>query len=109
VELVYRLNLSDDDNENNNSTQIKLRLPSNMQDMTNLVVLHFNEEGDYELIGAYREGEYIVFDANGMGDFVIMNPKDGISRTLTLVLFIAPVALFGLFVLFYMLFRRKYD
>lgn len=107
AELAYRLQLGGE--EPIGSTQIKLRLPANMQSKKNLVVVHFGEGGSYELLPAYREGEFLVLNADGLGDLVIMASKPGLNRTTTILLFIAPVALFGLVLLFYMLFRRKYD
>lgn len=106
--MVYRLRLEHSDNEVDSAT-IRFKLPQNLLKEDTFMVLHLAENGEYKMLGAYKEGEYLVLNADDMGDFVILTPRKGLSPTFTLLLFLAPIALFMIVILFYFMFRRKYD
>ncbi len=109
VRAAYRLTLNADNNETQDISTIKLKLSEDMKKFDTFVVLHFDENGNYEMVGAYKEGDYIVFSADSVGDFVVMTPRSGLSPNLTILLFLAPIALFVIIILFYIMFRHKYD
>ncbi|MDD4316711.1 MAG: hypothetical protein PHC84_06095, partial [Clostridia bacterium] len=109
VRMAYRLSLTSESNESQEITTIKLKLSDDLKNFDTFVVLHFDGNGNYEMVGAYKEGDYIILSANSVGDFVVMTPRTGLSPNMTILLFIAPIALFVLIILFYVLFRRKYD
>ncbi len=109
VHMAYRLSLAAESDEAQEISTIKLKLSDDLKRYESFVVLHFDEKGIYEMVGAFREGDYIVLSADSVGDFVIMTPRTGLSPNLIILLFLAPIALFVIIIMFYIIFRRKYD
>lgn len=109
IQTAYRLSMSTDEDISLEATTIKLKLSTALKGMNSFVILHFNSQGEYEIIGGYKDGDYVVFTAEPTGEFIIMTPKTGLSSNLVLLLFIAPIALFVIFILLFIMFRRKYD
>lgn len=107
--MAYNLAIIDDEDTSKKTSFIRLKLSPELLKDDNFLVAHFSANGDYEIIGAYRDGGYIVFNADDLGDFVIFSSRGSLSTTKLMLIFFVPIIVFMLGLFFYVLFRRKYD
>ena len=106
----YSINVVDADGETVNGVPATVRayIADGVKGRKGYKVIAMYNNGDTDVLNASVSGDYIVFEAADMGDFVVISPVEGISVTAYVVAIIAGVAAILIVVILFALFRRKY-
>lgn len=71
-------------------------------------LIHFTDDGIYEILAATESDGYLNFNTVGLGEYVLLVPIEGASPVMIAGLCVGGVAAIILVVLLVMIFRRKY-
>jgi len=91
------------------NVNVRIKIPSRLTGKSSYRIMHFSTDGEYEFINATEiEGGYISFVTADLGEFVLLTPIEGASRTTIIAICVCAVVVVILCVLLVAVFRRKY-
>ena len=78
VLVAYDIYFAKDGNYqyNKDNFEVNLLIPASMRDKTALAVIHITDDGDFEMIDATRDGNYMVFNTEHFSVYAIVEIVD---------------------------------
>lgn len=106
----YNVTILDADGETvyNTPATVRAYMDGSIKGRKSYSVIALYNNGNTDVLEASVSGDYLVFDAADMGDFIVLSPVEGINVTTYIVAIVAGVAIVLIVITLFALFRRKY-